>query len=485
MNNYKNKFSIKADYARRCHTIVGKTDNDDQKENSYRNIFMTDRDRILYCKSFMRLAGKTQVYTPTTGDHQRTRLTHTLEVAQIARTISTGIGLNCDLTEAIALGHDIGHAPFGHAGERMLHEIMSPTNDLNSQTPKMTSIYKAAKNGVAEQYKNLYGYKHNLQSIRCVVEDLESKGMDYGLDLTNYTLWGIMNHSSIKYKKGFVATDCLEPYFYNKYMKFCEKESGSGAWSFEALVVAEADEIAQMHHDMEDSIRKHSMTHEKVIKLLNKLRPLMSTNDSLLLDSLSSQIRSKEFLIAAVSKIIVNTFVSVLIDNSLKNFKSLAEGKSTDEVFKLSHTDEEIRYTIGYDLNEEINKQNAKIVKDFKDELSSSVLYTYDVQRSDSKGKYIIKNLFEAYYTNPQQLPDSALRNLYKAFLENDVNFVKNKEYYLVEADELRKELFGVIRKAREEDYIEQDIILMRTICDYISGMTDSFAISEYEKLYG
>lgn len=91
---------------------------------SYRSDFMRDRDRVLYSRAFRRLAGKTQVYLTGADDHLRTRLTHTLEVSQIARTISQQLQLDCDLTEAIALGHDIGHTPFGHAGERMLHELM-------------------------------------------------------------------------------------------------------------------------------------------------------------------------------------------------------------------------------------------------------------------------------------------------------------------------------------------------------------------------
>ena len=96
----------------------------------YRSNFMRDRDRIMYSNSFRRLDGKTQIYLTGENDHRRNRLTHTLEVAQIARTISQGLELNLDLTEAIALGHDLGHTPFGHAGERMLNEIMSPQNTV-------------------------------------------------------------------------------------------------------------------------------------------------------------------------------------------------------------------------------------------------------------------------------------------------------------------------------------------------------------------
>ncbi|HJB05372.1 MAG TPA: HD domain-containing protein, partial [Candidatus Merdibacter merdigallinarum] len=92
----------------------------------YRNDFMRDRDRIMYCSAFRRLDGKTQIYLTGKNDHRRNRLTHTLEVAQIARTISQALDLDVDLTEAIALGHDLGHTPFGHAGEQILNEIMQP-----------------------------------------------------------------------------------------------------------------------------------------------------------------------------------------------------------------------------------------------------------------------------------------------------------------------------------------------------------------------
>lgn len=175
--------------ARRCHQIAGYNEATPSSINDYRNIFMSDRDRIMYCKSFLRLAGKTQVYAPSSGDHRRTRLTHTLEVSQIARTVAKALCLDCDLTEAIALGHDIGHTPFGHAGEQMLHEIMSPTDQDSSLTVKATVIYKRLKDAQnSDDYSSFYGFKHNLQSVRCTVEDLESRDRRFGLDLTNYTL---------------------------------------------------------------------------------------------------------------------------------------------------------------------------------------------------------------------------------------------------------------------------------------------------------
>lgn len=157
-----------------------------------RTDFQRDRDRILHCKSFRRLQFKTQVFLAPEGDHYRTRLTHTLEVAQIARTIARSLRLNEDLTEAIAMGHDLGHTPFGHIGERTLARL------------------------------NLNGFRHSEQSVR-VVEVLEGKG---GLNLTWEVRDGIANHSG----KARAAT-------------------------LEGRCVAKADRIAYINHDIDDALR--------------------------------------------------------------------------------------------------------------------------------------------------------------------------------------------------------------------------------------
>ena len=506
------KLATKPEDARRCHDLSGHPIKESKKtDENYRNIFMSDRDRILYCRSFLRLSGKTQVYAPSSGDHQRTRLTHTLEVSQIARTISQALYLNCDLTEAIALGHDIGHTPFGHAGEQMLHEIMSPKHKDNPNAPKNTTIYRLSDDEV-NKYKTLYGFKHNLQSVRCIVEDFEARNDPNGLDLTNYTLWGIMHHSSTRYKEGKVYTDNLTPDFYNIYMQVCYKGIDNPAWSFEAFVVAQADEIAQMHHDLEDAIRRKAMTKEKVIKILSKLKTIMDPNDQDSLEELESKKWiPKEYLIAKTSKIIVNTLVTNLIVASRENLLNLIDEYSVEKIFNKCYKDPEIESAISFDVYRNNETMNGKKIKDFQDEISRAVINTHAVQRSDSKGKYIIKNLFEAYYTNPQQLPDSALKNLYKILKESDYKFneknivkdneteksshnesttenyndEKNSNIFTIESDELRAIISDAVYDIRKNDDKKRDILIMRIICDYIAGMTDSFAISEYEKLYG
>lgn len=173
-----------------------------EQECDIRPAFQRDRDRILHCKSFRRLKQKTQVFLSPKGDHYRTRMTHTLEVSQIARTIAKALQLNEDLVEAIALGHDLGHTPFGHAGERALNEVCPS------------------------------GFKHNVQSVR-IVECLEKQGQ--GLNLTWEVRDGILNHKSA----GMPGT-------------------------LEGKIVRLSDKIAYIHHDMDDAIRGGILREEDI-----------------------------------------------------------------------------------------------------------------------------------------------------------------------------------------------------------------------------
>ena len=163
-----------------------------------RTAYQRDRDKIIHSKAFRRLNGKTQVFLIPEGDHYRTRLTHTLEVSQTARTIAKALRLNEDLTEAIALGHDLGHTPFGHAGERALNEVCPG------------------------------GFQHYLQSVR-IVERLERNGM--GLNLTKEVRDGIANH-----------------------------QMSTTPMTLEGRIVRISDKIAYINHDIDDAIRGHIMT---------------------------------------------------------------------------------------------------------------------------------------------------------------------------------------------------------------------------------
>lgn len=187
-----------------CRSVDSRGRDVPEEQCPLRTVFQRDRDRIIHCKAFRRLKHKTQVFLSPVDDHYRTRLTHTLEVAQIARTIARALSVNEDLTEAIALGHDLGHTPFGHAGERVLNEISS------------------------------IGFKHYEQSVR-VVEKLEKDGK--GLNLTYEVRNGILCHTK-----------------------------GREADTVEGRIVRLADRIAYINHDIDDAVRAGVITTDSIPK---------------------------------------------------------------------------------------------------------------------------------------------------------------------------------------------------------------------------
>jgi dGTPase len=184
----------------------------DVEHDPYRTVFQRDRDRIIHCKSFRRLSHKTQVFLAPEGDHYRTRLTHTLEVSQISRSIARALALNEDLTEAIALGHDLGHTPFGHTGEEALDAVLREAASAHPDAPT--------------------SYRHNLQSLR-IVEHLEYEGR--GLNLTWEVRDGILGHT------GEHVPETLE-----------------------GRVVRIADRIAYVNHDIDDAVRAKVLSEEEL-----------------------------------------------------------------------------------------------------------------------------------------------------------------------------------------------------------------------------
>jgi dGTPase len=188
-----------------------------EEESPVRTAFQRDRDRIIHSKSFRRLKHKTQVFIGPIGDHYRTRLTHTLEMSQIARTIARALRMNEDLTEVVALAHDLGHTPFGHAGEDALREIYDPT------------------------------FKHNYQSLR-VVDYLANDGR--GLNLTN------------EVREALVASTPVEEGL---------SSEGKGCGSIESKIVKLADTIAYINHDTDDALRARIITQEDIPPVVNRM----------------------------------------------------------------------------------------------------------------------------------------------------------------------------------------------------------------------
>lgn len=232
-----------------------------------RTDFQRDRDRILHSKSFRRLKHKTQVFIAPEGDHFRTRLTHTLEVSQIGRTLARALGLNEDLVEAISLGHDLGHTPFGHTGERVL-------NDLHPN-----------------------GYKHNKQSIR-IVDFLEHGENKIGLNLTYEVREGIINHSGSKTSE-----------------------------SLEGQIVHFADRIAYINHDIDDAIRAGIINKKDLPKdCIDKLGDSHGSRiNTMILDIINNSLDKNEITMSKNIALMTNKLRTYMFDNVYLNKKAKTE----------------------------------------------------------------------------------------------------------------------------------------------------------------
>ena len=240
-----------------------------EPECEIRTCYQRDIDRITHCKAFRRLMHKTQVFLRPEGDHYRTRLTHTFEVARISRTIARGLRMNEDLAEAIALGHDLGHTPFGHAGERALDEILS--------------------------YEG--GFKHNRQSLR-VVERLEKDGR--GLNLTHEVRNGILCHTGRE-----------KPY------------------TPEGKIVRIADRIAYINHDVDDAVRAGILVESEIPAEITCAFGASHSEriNALILDIINESSQSGEIKFSAHAGFVFDTFYDFMFKSVYKNMKAKSEEK--------------------------------------------------------------------------------------------------------------------------------------------------------------
>jgi dGTPase len=488
-----------------------------------RSEYQRDRDRILYSRAFRRLSGKTQVFLAGNDDHARTRLTHTLEVAQISRTIAKALGLNEELTEAIALGHDIGHTPFGHVGERMLNSIMNGCYEIRDF------------NNSGEVLDNMKGFKHNWQSIR-VATVLES-----GMNLTDYTLWGILNHSKIENGKckmkdknnrclfrheidkmchvNLEDKDSLSFYENMKAENICVYKQIKDKWSFEGLIVGLADEIAQRHHDIEDAL-EYNIIHKKELydelkkifnfeeytervkqesneSKLNNLEEFLQTieehkkNFGDVKDSIS---KGNDLYKAKFSKFIVNILTTDAILSIKNRFDKLIKDYNIKERKDLYDSKAEIKnYKYIISFSNIISKKDEQL----SSFLRNRILNCHEAQTMDGVGQHIIKELFKAYIINPQQLPDKTIIKLFQNLYKDDKEKLDNYKYSYFDkynVGELRNILskYHYNRQDGKRDefdkynvhYEKYKVQLLRTVCDYIAGMTDKYTIEQHRKLY-
>ena len=471
------KFRAKPEDAKRLKAI---------DEHPYRNKFQRDRDRILYSKEFRRLSGKTQIFVTGSDDNMRTRLTHTLEVAQIAETISDRLGLDSILTRAIAYGHDIGHTPFGHIGERTLNYIMNGCFPYYKYNDQLTDEEK--------------GFKHNLQGVRvaCTLEDSldHDNELVSGLNLTTYTLWGIQNHSSLTYKECEFCKRQRECRYKNTgkecdgnlsvgyYTTLPYKANDRDDWTFEGIIVHYADEIAQRHHDIEDGIYAGIINIDHLCAFI-KSKDYLSARLSDAVEhykKYSEDYNKQEVGIKILSKAIIDYYVTEYSNELENKVKALVDKYNINEeglegrraIYDVIRNDGSIVKYFGFEKN--MKESDSYLSKYLRDH----ILNSYVAQCMDGKASYIIKQLVKAYLTNPQQLPDKTIISIVEDWYVLRGVDDKNTNY-MTKASMARDRLKELLNK----DDPDIRAILLRRICDFIAGMTDQFAMSCFERLYG
>lgn len=366
--------TILAPYALKSATSRGRVY--PEAESATRIAFERDRDRIIHTTAFRRLEYKTQVFVFYEGDHYRTRLTHTLEVSQLGRSLARGLGANEHLTEAICLAHDLGHPPFGHAGEHILNALM-------------------------QEYG---GFNHNTQSFR-IVTQLEQRYPDFpGLNLTYETREGMIKHET-SYDKSDATG--YEP----------EKRA-----SLEAQIANLADEIAYNAHDLDDGLRADLFTPRDLEELVIWQDLQESVGWSKEMGPLDRLVRHE----------IVRELIGRSVMDVLQHTTHNLAAHQIDSAEKLQlHHENVVGYTPEF---------GAKI-KALKKFLYERMYRHYRLVRMQVKAERFIGGIFTAYMKEPDMLPISTQQRL-------------------------------------------QNVSLPRVITDYIAGMTDRYALQEWERLF-
>jgi dGTPase len=365
----------------------------DEPSSATRTCFQRDRDRIIHSAAFRRLEYKTQVFVNHEGDFFRTRLTHSLEVSQIARSVCRALALNEDLGEALALAHDLGHPPFGHAGEDALQELMAPFD----------------------------GFDHNAQSLR-VVTLLEARYADFlGLNLTWETLEGVVKHNGPLLNPATPATEL--PSAVVEYNAVHDLELHTYA-SAEAQVAAVADDVAYNNHDIDDGLRAGLFTTDDLADV-----PLVGPVFAEVRKTYPDLDESRT--IHEAVRRMIGEMVIDLLDETKSRLKDL-DPKSPDDIRAND------RPIAGFS---ESMRANDSALKKF---LFENMYRHYKLNRMTSKAKRVVKELFKLLVKEPECLPD---------------------------------ELQAKCKNTSSAD-------TARVVADYIAGMTDRYALDEYQNLF-
>ena len=327
-----------------------------EKKTSLRSDFQRDRDRIIHSTAFRRLKHKTQVFVNTSSDHFRTRITHSLEVSQIARTLSKYFNLNEDLSETLSLAHDLGHTPFGHAGEEALNNCM----------------------------KNYGGFDHNIQTLR-IITILENRYYDFkGLNLSIETLDGLIKHNGpIKDLTKF--NKILGNNFFKKKINFTLYSS------LEAQIASISDDIAYNSHDLEDGLKSNlfNLNHLKDIPVLDKI---ISKHKKKL------KRYSIDLIIRQIIREIINEMVSDVINTTKKNVR-LYKIKNLNDIYKAKN--KLVTFS-------KLMQQFDKKIKTF---LKQKMYFHKNVNSKTNYGRKVITKLFLQIKRNPKKYIDTKKYN--------------------------------------------------------------------------
>ena len=344
---------------------AGKTRLIAEEEHAYRTTFQRDRDRIIHSRAFRRLKHKRQVFLVSYGDHYRTRLTHTIEVSQLSRTIARTLGLNEDLAEAIALGHDTGHTPFGHTGEVVLHRIMTGEDTLDG-------VFVIGNSG---------GYKHNYQSVR-IVDANEKKYEFDGLNLTATVREGILKHTRLR--RGHVNM----PNFRYEGLEYDLDD----AVTLERQIVAVCDEIAQRTHDLEDGLRARYVALERV-----RLLPLVQLVEKR--RGLAFERNADRFLYRnRLIRKLVDVLISDVIEQTAENMTAFQA-----QTGRTSYFDRRIVW-----FSDELDPLQAELDRFIMKEIIQVAV----AERGDERAVLLIRTLFRHYLLHPNLLPPYRLRKI-------------------------------------------------------------------------
>ena len=436
-----------------------------------RTEFQRDRERIVNSTAFRRMVDKAQIFSAEKGDYFRTRMTHTLEVNQIAKAIAYALHLNLDLTEAIALGHDLGHTPFGHQGERTLNDILSGKIDAGIVTDKKK----------LEEERCYGGFKHNYQSAR-ILTQLENKYVDFaGLNVSAQVVEGVLKHT--KLKKDIRIEDFVSPEYLEK-IYIDENEERQPIASLEGQVVAIADEIAQRGHDVDDALTSGVMTVSEFMDRLkidkcDELRELIEKEIEKTETANRLLPNKQDMQVARIVHRIIRYFISDVINNSKEKIEGSTK-TSIDDLNKETFIDFS-------EKGKKVNKYMEKIVQ-------KKVICNYEVARADYNAEVVVKTLFQKYYENPRLLHTGTLQKIFHDTLMHKNTAVSNSAVCLndcsvslanAEIEEMALKPLELPNDTEVQKTIrlEKRKILIRNIVDFIAGMTDGYALQEYEKI--